>query len=164
MYGKTQWWAQKALFSAQKAFWKAFSNGGTLVYVFIEYKYISVHDISSPTSSVHYSTVCFQALRITIYNCTNCEVGVGGRRSGRRERQGSGVRGVRGIILSGQTVRVFHDGLSTENLKQSQNASIQKTGGLFIQYLYTNFKNASRGSISFLRGPGSTASWADHYL
>jgi len=30
---------------------------GTLVYVFIEYKYISVHDISSPTSSVHYSTV-----------------------------------------------------------------------------------------------------------
>ena len=33
---------------------------------------------------------------------------------------------------TGYTVRVFHYGLSTENIKQSQNASIHKTGGLFI--------------------------------
>ena len=33
------------------------------MYVFIEYKYISVHDISSPTSSVLYGTFLLLALK-----------------------------------------------------------------------------------------------------
>ena len=61
----------------------------------------TVHDISSPTSSHAVHQYASRPLRITIYNCTNCVLGVSGSAvAGRREleRQGSGVRGVRGII------------------------------------------------------------------
>ena len=55
--------------------------------------------------------------------------GVGGRVGGNVRGQGSGVSGGSTVRVDG---RVFHDGLSTENLKQSQNAPIHKTGGLSI--------------------------------
>ena len=52
---------------------------------------------------------------------------------GRRDvREALFPGGTNSQTKTGYTVRVFHNGLSTENLKQSQNAPIHKTGGLFI--------------------------------
>ena len=84
---------RKHFFSPRTHSGTHFPIRGTLVYVFIEYKYISVHDIR-----------------------------------GRREALLPGGTNSQ----TGYTVRVFHHRLSTENLKQSQNAPIHKTGGLFI--------------------------------
>ena len=54
---------KKHFFSRRKHSGKHFPIRGTLVYIFIEYKYISVHDISSPTYSVHYGTFLLLALK-----------------------------------------------------------------------------------------------------
>ena len=70
------------------------------MYVFIEYKYISVHDIRGRREAL--------LPGVLVYGGTNSQTGYS------------------------NIYRVFHHRLSTENLKQSQNAPIHKTGGLFI--------------------------------